>query len=33
MTVSGEVHIGKRRLIQYLLDPLLRGLRESFRES
>ena len=33
MTVSGEVHIGKRRLINYLLYPILRGLRESFRES
>ena len=32
MTSSGEIHIGKRRLINYLLDPLLRGLRESFRE-
>lgn len=33
MTCSGEVQIGKRRLINYLLDPLLRGLRESFREA
>ncbi|MEA3211418.1 MAG: rane fusion protein hemolysin [Chthoniobacter sp.] len=33
MTSTGEVHIGKRRLINYLLDPLLRGLRESFREA
>jgi HlyD family secretion protein len=33
MTASGEVHVGKRRLINYLLDPLLRGLRESFRET
>ena len=33
MTVSGEVHVGKRLLIQYLLDPILRGLRESFREA
>lgn len=32
MTASGEVHVGKRRLISYLLDPLLRGLQESFRE-
>lgn len=32
MTSSGEIHVGKRRLINYLLDPLLRGLRESFRE-
>lgn len=33
MTVAGEVHVGKRRLINYLLYPLLRGLRESFREN
>lgn len=33
MTVVGEVHIGNRRLIQYILFPLLRGLQESFRES
>jgi hemolysin D len=32
MTASGEVHVGKRRLINYVLDPLLKGLRESFRE-
>ena len=32
MTSSGEIHIGKRRLINYLLDPLVRGLSESFRE-
>ena len=32
MTTSGEIHVGRRRLINYLLDPLLRGLRESFRE-
>lgn len=32
MTSSGEIHVGKRRLINYLLDPFLRGLRESFRE-
>lgn len=33
MTVSGEVHIGRRRIINYILYPLLRGLRESFREA
>ncbi len=33
MTARGEVHVGKRRLINYILHPLLRGLRESFRES
>ncbi len=32
MTVSGEVFVGKRRVITYLLNPLIRGLRESFRE-
>lgn len=33
MTARGEVHVGKRRLINYILHPLIRGLRESFRES
>jgi HlyD family secretion protein len=33
MTARGEVHVGKRRLISYILHPLLKGLRESFRES
>ena len=33
MTAAGEVHIGRRRLINYILYPLLRGLRESFREA
>ena len=32
MTVTAEIHLGKRRLINYLLHPLLRGLGESFRE-
>jgi HlyD family secretion protein len=32
MTSSGEIHVGKRRLINYLLAPLLKGLGESFRE-
>lgn len=33
MTVTGEIHVGRRRVIQYILDPILRGLRESFRET
>ncbi len=33
MTAVGEVHVGRRRLINYILYPLLRGLRESFREA
>ncbi len=33
MTAGGEVYVGKRRLITYLLDPLIKGLRESFRET
>jgi hemolysin D len=32
MTVTGEIHLGKRRIINYVLLPLLRGLNESFRE-
>jgi HlyD family secretion protein len=32
MTVSAEIHLGKRRLINYVLHPILRGLGESFRE-
>ena len=32
MTVTGEIHLGKRRIINYILLPLLRGLNESFRE-
>ena len=32
MTVSAEIYLGKRRVIHYILSPLLRGLRESFRE-
>jgi hemolysin D len=32
MTVTGEIHLGKRRIINYILMPLLRGLNESFRE-
>jgi HlyD family secretion protein len=32
MTVTAEIHLGKRRIINYVLYPLLRGLNESFRE-
>jgi hemolysin D len=32
MTVTGEIHLGKRRIINYILLPLLRGFNESFRE-
>jgi len=32
MTATGEIKVGKRRLISYLLYPLRRGLDESFRE-
>jgi HlyD family secretion protein len=32
MTVTGEIYLGKRRIINYILMPLLRGLNESFRE-
>jgi HlyD family secretion protein len=32
MTVTAEIHLGKRRIINYILHPLLRGLNESFRE-
>ena len=32
MTARGEVHVGRRRLINYILYPLVRGLKESFRE-
>jgi len=32
MTVNAEIHLGKRRLIGYILHPILRGLGESFRE-
>jgi HlyD family secretion protein len=32
MTVTAEIHLGKRRLFNYLLHPILRGLGESFRE-
>jgi HlyD family secretion protein len=32
MTVTAEIYLGKRRVIHYILSPILRGLRESFRE-
>lgn len=32
MAVSVEIKTGKRRLIEYFLSPLLRGLRESLHE-
>ena len=32
MTVTAEIHLGQRRLIQYLLSPILKGFQESFRE-
>jgi hemolysin D len=32
MTVTAEIHLGKRRIINYVLHPILRGLNESFRE-
>ena len=32
MTVTGEIHLGKRWIINHILLPLLRGLTESFRE-
>jgi HlyD family secretion protein len=32
MTLSAEVRIGTRSLLDLLIDPVLRGMRESFRE-
>jgi acetyltransferase len=32
MTVMAEVKTGKRRIIEYVLSPLLRGVKESARE-
>ncbi|MCO6415659.1 HlyD family type I secretion periplasmic adaptor subunit [Siccirubricoccus sp. KC 17139] len=32
MTLSAEIKVGSRRVISYLVDPLLRGLQESIRE-
>jgi len=32
MTLSAEISAGNRTILDYFLDPLLRGLNESFRE-
>ncbi len=32
MQVSAEVKTGKRRIIEYILTPLLKGFKESVRE-
>ncbi len=32
MTAAADMKVGKRRLITYLLHPILKGLSESFRE-
>lgn len=32
MTLSAEVKVGKRRLIEFLLSPLIRGMKEAARE-
>lgn len=32
MTLTAEVKVGKRRVISYVLDPILKGLDESLRE-
>ena len=32
MAVTVEIKTGKRRLIEYLLSPLLKSVRESLRE-
>lgn len=32
MQVTAEVKIGKRRIIEYLLEPVMKGFRESVRE-
>ena len=32
MTLTAEVKIGKRRLIEFLLSPLIRGMKEAARE-
>lgn len=33
MTVTGDVIVGKRRLLEFFLTPLIRHKRESFRET
>ena len=32
MTVTAEIHVGTRSLLATLLQPLIRGARESLRE-
>jgi len=32
MAVTVEIKTGQRRVIEYLLSPLLRSVKESFRE-
>jgi hypothetical protein len=32
MTVTAETHVGSRSLLATLLQPLIRGARESLRE-
>jgi HlyD family secretion protein len=32
MTVTAEIKVGRRRIISYLLYPVLKGLDESMRE-
>ena len=32
MTLSAEIKTGTRSVVDYFLDPLLRGLQESLRE-
>ncbi len=32
MNVAAEIHVGRRRLLDYFLSPLLRGWQESLRE-
>jgi hypothetical protein len=32
MTLSAEIKVGTRRILDLFLDPLLRGLNESLRE-
>jgi hemolysin D len=32
MALNAEINTGKRRVIHFLLDPLVRGVTESMRE-
>ena len=32
MTASADMKVGKRRIIDYLLFPIIKGLSQSFRE-